>query len=321
MKKVKKDKTPENQAPKTEYRIKNWPEYNKALVNRGSLTLWVDEKTLDGWLNIDKSGLRGRPYLYNDTAILALLTIGQVFHLPLRATQGFAASLFQLLSLELPLPNYTTLSRRSKNLSINLNSLNLSTISHLVIDSTGLKVYGEGEWKVRQHGFSKRRTWRKLHIAVDAESGQITAAILTTNDVLDRTPFPALLDQTQVPFESVCADGAYDFENCYQAIINNDATALIPPRIDAVINGKKPAFAQRDDNLKQIQTLGRAEWKHQSTYHQRSLSETAMFRLKTIFSDKLRSRSFDNQRTEALIRCQALNKMSALGMPDSFPVA
>lgn len=317
---MKKDKTAENQAPKTEYRVKNWPQYNKALVNRGSLTLWVDDKTLETWLNVNKSGLRGRPYLYNDTAIQALLTIGQVFHLPLRATQGFSASLFQLLKLDLPLPDYSTLSRRSKNLSINLHTHNLSTIKHLVIDSTGLKVYGEGEWKVRQHGISKRRTWRKLHIAVDAESGQITAAILTTNDVVDNTPLPALLDQTHLPFQFVAADGAYDCENCYHDIKNKGATALIPPRSTATINGKNPSLSQRDDNLKQIQALGRDEWKNQSTYHQRSLSETAMFRLKTIFSDKLRSRSFDNQVTEALIRCQALNKMSALGMPDSFPV-
>lgn len=319
MKKVKKDKTPETQAPKTQYRIKNWSEYNKALVNRGSLTLWVDDKTLDTWLNVQKSGLRGRPYLYNDTAIEALLTIGQVFHLPLRATQGFAASLFQLLQLDFPLPDYSTLSRRSKHLPIHIQPLNLKEIKHLVIDSTGLKVFGEGEWKVRQHGVSKRRTWRKLHIAVDAQSGQITAAVLTTNDVLDHNVLPSLVESTSVPVSYIDADGAYDRKNAYQAIDNKGARALIPPRVDAAFSGK-PWFAQRDDNLRQIQALGRDEWKKQSSYHQRSLSETAMFRLKTIFSDKLRSRSFDNQRTEALIRCQALNRMSALGMPDSFPL-
>jgi hypothetical protein len=188
-----------------------------------------------------------------------------------------------------------------------------------VIDSSGLKVYGEGEWKVRVHGADKRRTWRKLHISMDAATHQITAALLTDKDALDRGTLPRLLEQTEAEIRAVCADGAYDFEQCYRAVKGREAVALIPPRRDAVIRGKSP-FEQRDENLRRIRKLGRKQWKKQSGYHRRSLVECAFFRLKTIFGDRLRSRRADTQAAEATIRCMALNRMSRLGMPQSHSV-
>jgi transposase len=190
-------------------------------------------------------------------------------------------------------------------------------IRHLVIDSTGLKVYGEGEWKVRTHGKDKRRTWRKLHISMDACTHQLTAALISEKEVLDRNVLSGLLDQTTSEVEQVCADGAYDFEQCYRAIKKRETVALIPPRSDAVRRGKSP-FEQRDENPREIGRLGRKQWKMRSSYHQRSLVETAFFRLKTIFSDKLRARRMDTQSAEALIRCLAMNRMSKLGMPESY---
>lgn len=225
----------------------------------------------------------------------------------------------RLLSLNLPEPDYSTLSRRARRLQLSLSASSTKTISHLVIDSTGLKVYGEGEWKVRTHGADKRRTWRKLHLLMDAATHHVTAALLTDKDALDRNSVAPLLKQTEARIGSVCADGAYDFEQCYRAIKQAGAVALIPPRRDAVMRGKSP-FEQRDENLKGIDKRGRKQWQKMSGYHQRSLVECAFFRLKTLFSDRLRARRADTQETEAKLRCAALNRMTSLGMPHSCAV-
>jgi hypothetical protein len=305
--------------PKRRYRIRNWRDYNKALVARGSLTLWLDSRALDKWLSQDCPARPGRRPTYTDLAVECCLLLREVYHLPLRATQGLVRSVLRLLSLALPAPDYSTLSRRARRLHLSLPAHSTQRIKHLVIDSSGLKVYGEGEWKVRVHGADKRRTWRKLHISMDAATRHVTAALLTGKDALDRNTLPALLEQTEAECESVCADGAYDFEQCYRAIKQHGAIALIPPRRDAVIRGKSP-FEQRDENLRGIRQAGREAWKQTSGYHQRSLVECAFFRLKTVFSDRLRARRTDTQATEAKVRCAALNRMTSLGMPQSCAV-
>jgi ribosomal protein L21 len=267
---------------KRQYRIRNWQHYNKALTERGSLTLWIDTRSTDTWLDQDTPRRRGRRRCYTDAAILCALTLREVYHLPLRATQGLVRSLLRLLQVELPSAHYSTLSRRARSLSIPLASSN-KRIKHLVIDSSGLKVYGEGQWQVRTHGKAKRRTWRKLHLAMDAGTHQVAATSLTDKDVLDRNALAGLLEQTESEVERVCADGAYDFEQCYRAIKQQQAQALIPPREDAVVRGRSP-FEQRDENVRGIRKRGRKQWKKVSGYHQRSLVETAFFRLKTLLS-------------------------------------
>ena len=303
---------------KRQYRIRNWAHYNKALVARGSLTLWIDTRATDTWLNRDCPLRRGRRRIYSDAAILCSLLLREVYHLPLRSTQGLVRSILRLLEVELPAAHYSTLSRRARTLELSLAPAT-KQIKHLVIDSSGLKVYGEGEWKVRLHGTDKRRTWRKLHIAMAAETQHLTAASVTDKDELDRRALPGLVAQTEGEIERVCADGAYDFEQCYRAIKQRQAVALIPPREDAVIRGKSP-FEQRDENLRGIKSKGRKEWKKESTYHRRSLVECAFFRLKTVFSDRLRARRTDTQTTEARMRCVALNRMTSLGMPESYAI-
>jgi hypothetical protein len=303
---------------KQQYRIRNWTEYNKALVERGSLTLWINTRSTDTWLDHDCPARRGRRRTYTDAAIQCALTLREVYHLPLRSTQGLVRSILHLMQVKLPSAHYSTLSRRARQLQLSL-STSTKKIEHLVIDSSGLKVYGEGEWKVRVHGVDKRRTWRKLHISMDASNHQVTAALMTHKDKLDRNALADLLEQTKSEFEYVCADGAYDFEQCYRTIKKREAKALIPPRRDAVIRAKSP-FEQRDENLRGIRKLGRKQWKIVSSYHQRSLVETAFFRLKTIFSDRLRSHRTDTQSTEAMMRCLAMNRMTKLGMPESYPI-
>jgi hypothetical protein len=306
-----------NKKPKRQYRIRNWQHYNKALVQRGSLTLWIDTRATDTWLDCDGPRRRGRRRIYTDAAILAALLLREAYHLPLRSTQGLVSSVLRLMQLALPSPHYSTLCRRARSLELSLAAP--QKIKHLVIDSTGLKVYGEGEWKVRTHGKDKRRTWRKLHIAMDASTHHLTASSITDQELLDRNAISGLLEQTTSKIERVCADGAYDFEQCYRAIKKQQAIALIPPRSDAVLRGKSP-FEQRDANLRVIHRKGRKQWKRESTYHRRSLVECAIFRLKTIFSDRLRSRLMETQTTEARIRCVALNRMTSLGMPESYAV-
>jgi transposase len=303
--------------PKRQYRIRNWKQYNKALVQRGSLTLWIDTRSINSWLDHDQPARRGRRRTYTDAAILSALLLRETYHLPLRSTEGLVSSVLRLMRLALPAPHYSTLCRRARQLELSLAVP--QKIAHLVIDSTGLKVYGEGEWKVRTHGADRRRTWRKLHIAMDASTHQLTSALITDKDELDRHAVPGLLAETTGEVEYVCADGAYDFEQCYRAIRQREAKALIPPRSDAVIRGKSP-FEHRDENLREIRKLGRKQWKLKSTYHRRSLVECAFFRLKTIFSDRLRARTIETQTAEAQIRCLALNRMTGLGMPESYAI-
>jgi transposase len=154
---------------------------------------------------------------------------------------------------------------------------------------------------------------------MDAATHHVTAALLTDKDALDRHALPALLKRTGAECESVCADGAYDFEQCYRAIKQHGAMALIPPGRDAVIRGKSP-FERRDENLRGIRKRGRKQWKRRSGYHQRSLVECAFFRLKTVLSDRPRARRADTQATEAKARCAALNRMTSLGMPQGCAV-
>lgn len=304
---------------KRQYRIRNWQHYNKALVQRGSLTLWIDARATETWLDHSCPRRRGRRRLYTDAAILCALLIREVYHLPLRSTQGLIASVLQLMTVGLPAPHYSTLSRRARQLDLLLATHPSKPIRHLVIDSTGLKVYGEGEWKVRLHGADKRRTWRKLHIAMDAGTQQITSAIITDKDELDRHALPSLVKQTGAQIKAVCADGAYDFEQCYRALKEQGAVPLIPPRSDAVVRGKSP-FEQRDLNVREIRKLGRKQWKLKSGYHRRSLVECAFYRLKTLFRERLRARRDETQIAEAKLRCLAMNQMTKLGMPHSYAV-
>ena len=227
------------------------------------------------------------------------------------------------MGIELEVPDHSTLSRRLSKLSVELPVVPKDKAVHLVVDSTGVKVYGEGEWKVRTHGVGKRRTWRKLHLAVDEGTGEILAAVVTTNDIADWEILPDLLEQIDQEIEQVSGDGGYDTFNCYDTIAFRGAIASIPPRSSAQIqqpnNSELPPHP-RDKNLPRIHQIGRQQGKQESRYHRRSLSQTAMFRLKIIFGGKLRRRFFDNQAVELFLQCAALNRMIQLGKPDSYKV-
>jgi Transposase DDE domain len=308
-----------NKTTKPKYRIRNWNQYNSALTSRGSLTIWFDPHSRANWINFNFTGRRGRPLKYSDAAIECCLVIREVFHLPLRQTQGLVCSILQLMQIELPAPHYSLLSRRARRLRVKLTANRTNYIKHLVLDASGLKVYGEGEWKVRLHGADKRRTWRKLHISMDADSHQLASALLTNKDVVDPRCLPGLLKQVDAAIENVYGDGAYDSRHCYRAIYKRKARPIIPPRQRSTL-WEDDYLKDRNKNLRGVRRLGLEGWKKRSGYHKRSLVETAFYRLKTIFSDRLRNRREDTQTTEVMIRCMALNRITQLGMPESSRV-
>jgi IS5 family transposase len=304
---------------KARYRVINWKAYTAALVQRGSLTIWFAQDVLLDWRNTQRTGARARPQVYTDTAIACILTLQQVFHLRLRQTEGFVTSLLTLARVDLPVPDYTTLCRRRKTLVVRLPHARSAEPLHLVVDSTGLKIFGDGEWNVRQHGVSKRRTWRKVHLGVDEATQTILACVVTTNTIHDCEALPTVLGQVPDMLGQVTTDGAYDTSGCYAAIGNRHAQAVIPPRDDAVLHADAD-WAARNATITRIADIGRAAWKVAAHYHRRSLAETAMFRLKTLFGATLTSRCLAGQRTEATLRCAALNRMTQLGLPDSVRV-
>lgn len=303
---------------KRQYRIRNWRDYNAALVRRGSLTLWVEQGVVNRWRDTASPARRGRRRLYSDLAITCALTLREVYHLPLRSTQGLISSILRLLGADSPAPHYSTLSRRATSLEVKLPRLSKGPL-HLAVDSTGLKLYGEGEWKVRLHGKEKRRTWRKLHLLIDHMTHEAVALAMTDKDVLDRRELPGLLRGVEDEVVEVLGDGAYDFQDCYKAIHAKGARSVVPPQVRARVRGG-PEFVERNAAVLRGREVGRNEWKKEAGYHRRGLAETAMLRLKTIFSDKLKAREWRRQVTELRVRCAALNRMTGLGMPRSYAV-
>ncbi|PSB32201.1 IS5 family transposase [Stenomitos frigidus] len=308
---------------KSQYRVRNWSEYNAGLKQRGSLTFWIDESVLEQWSDPNLSGKPGASLYYSDLAILTMATVKAVYRLAGRQCQGFLESIFELMGIALTVPDHSTLSRRLGKLDVSLPVIPKEGARHVVVDSTGVKVYGEGEWKTRPHGISKRRTWRKLHLGVDEATGEILAAVVTTNDFHDGEVLNDVLEQIEGAIEQVSTDGAYDHSHCYDEITKRGAKPVIPPRNDAVIwqhgNRKAPPHP-RDENLRSIRKHGRKKWKRDANYHRRSLAATTMFRFKAIFGGNVNSRKFDNQAVELFIKCAALNRMIQIAKPDSYEV-
>jgi len=308
---------------KDQYKITNWSAYNQSLINRGSLTIWISEDIASWWYD-DGPAQAGGQYVYADKCIECLLTLKVVFGLGYRQLQGFSQSLLSLLQVDLVCPSYSQIQRRSSQVEIDMVAPKAKGNLYIVADSTGMKVYGEGEWKVRKHGYTKRRTWRKLHLGVDESTGYIYASLLTENSADDAAQVPDLLEQIQEPIERFSGDGAYDKSKCWDVLDQYGIEGIIPPRKDAVYwVDEQDQLLDHDRNriLQRIDEIGRKEWKSESGYHRRSLSETAMFRYKTIFGPKLYSRKFDKQKAENSIKVRALNMMTAQGMPVSIKVS
>jgi hypothetical protein len=305
------------------YRIRNWHEYNRALINRGRLTVWFDEQAIAAWRNTEPAAGPGAPRIYADLAIECTLVFKSVYHLSLRAAQGFLASVVELMQLALPIPDYSTVSRRQGVLAVHSTVTPRRRPRHIVIDATGLKVYGAGEWRVYKHRVSRRRTWRKLHLGIDECTKEIVAAELTGSRVHDSQPLPALLNQIPEPIAQVSGDGAYDPRSCYEAVLTRGAVpTFVPRRTARSCPTEDPAGwrAARNRILQQIETRGRLAWWVLSGYTRQSMAENTMFRFKRLFGGRLWARGLATQRVEAMVKCAVLNRITHLGMPQTVRV-
>ncbi|KAF1012891.1 MAG: hypothetical protein E5299_01046 [Burkholderia gladioli] len=297
--------------PKPHYRVRNWAAYNAGLINWGNVTIWIDESVLARIP--DAIPTRGRACLYGNMLIQALLGVKTVYRPTLRAPQGFTQSLRDLVFPSLPMPNYSTLCRRAKMLDVALPILRDNALIHLVIDNTGLKVYGEGKWKVRQNGSSKRRTWRKIHRALKANTGQVHAALMIHQNVDDGDALAKLLDQIprEEQIDVIGADGAYDTKPCHAAIAARSAIPSMPPPREGAAHwpADTPDAAWRNGAVDAIARDGRREWKKDNGYHQRSLAENTMYRFKMLTGNCLWARHIDSKATEVAVRVGVINRM------------
>ena len=303
--------------PKQQHRVTNWAEYDSALRQRGSLTIWFTDAAIAGWRAAPRTTRGGQPS-YSALAITTALTLRAVFRLALRQTEGLIGSIIRLLGLDLAVPDHSTLSRRAETLQVP-HPRSDSEAVHLLVDSTGLKLCGQGEWLPEKHGTRTRRSWRKLHLGVDADTGRIAAVELTTNQIDDGSQVGPLLDQVGGPVASFTADGAYDRDDVYEAVSQRhlEAAVIVPPRSSAVpSNTAETAPTQRDRHLQLRAERGHMAWQKASGYNWRALVEADISRWKRVIGDGLRSRTDGRQATEVAIAAGALNRMLELGRPE-----
>lgn len=302
-------------------RVRNWRNYNESLVRRGSITFWFTEECIEEWRATKKTSGRGRPQKYSNAVIECALTLKAWFKQTFRAVEGFIRSIVQLLCLKLSVPTYTLLCKRQKTISIKLpqKPRDMAAPVNILVDTTGLKVYGEGEWKVKKHGTIKHRLWRKLHLAVNEESQAIEAFALTDLGVQDCEGLGLLTKQIKTKIGTCKGDGSYDSFRCYETGAQGNFELIAPPQKNArtsrerTCNKKKAshkAVLQRDWTIQQVRQLGLQEWKKKINYHRRSLAETAMFRIKTLLGAKLTTRKLEHQKIEMAIWCKIINQIT-----------
>jgi hypothetical protein len=257
---------------KTKYRVSNWAEYDRALVQRGDITLWISPDAADSWTP-GPSGKRGGQRKFSDQAIETALVLRLVFKLPLRQAEGFLRSVLSLMALDLEAPDHTTISRRSQQVDIGLRPAATRGRLHLIVDSTGLSITGEGEWAAVKHGGRGKRAWKKLHLGVD-RSGVIIAEILTEGTADDARTALGLIDEMD-GVASLTADTAYDIIAIYDAATARGAKVVVPPRISATRSTRSGA---RDRTVRRVRKVGRRRWKKESGYHQQARVENTFFR-------------------------------------------
>ena len=307
----------------SKFKIKNWKAYEASLIQRGSIHFWIHDKAIEEWTLRTDTKKPGRPQDYSDLAIQTCLSLRLIYKLALRQTEGFVNSLLLLMNLDLKSPDHTTLSRRLEILKVlreKLKNVPKDDPIHVLVDSTGLKIYGVGEWEEAKHGQGKRKGWMKLHLGIDESSREIKASTMTDHVTSDSSQVMPLLKQIECEIGDVKADGAYDRDSVLQIIktIGIQGKGIFPPRSDAILSENwKEEPTQRDLNILRIYTDGKEIWEYASGYSKRNLVENAMFRYKNNIGLKLRARSVKKQKSETKIGVHLLNQMTRLGMPIS----
>jgi hypothetical protein len=308
--------------PRQRQKITNWAEYDAGLRARGSLTVWFTAEAIEGWRAEARTG-RGGQAKYSDLAIATALTLRAVFRLALRQTEGLIGSILQLLGLDLAVPDHSTLSRRAETLEVARPRCGREPV-HLLVDSTGLRLCGPGGWLEEKHGTKRRRAWKMLHLATDADTGQIVASVLTGRDADDGPQVGSLLDGIDGSVASFTGDGAYDRDDVYAEVAarHPNAPVIVPPRANAVPSETvETAPTQRDAHLRCIAERGRIGWQRASGYNWRALVEADISRWKRVIGDGLRSQTDGRQATEVAIAAKALNHMLELGRPEYIRIA
>lgn len=306
------------------YNKRDWKAYDRGLINRGNITIWFSQDAVSGWhppRDVPKQ--RGRQQQYTDLSIETALTLRLVFHLPLRQTEGFVSSIISMLKLDLRAPDHSTMSKRGKVVRLSKKSESESDSEGIcvIVDSTGVKVFGEKEWMNYKHGTRQRKVWRKLHLCIDKE-GKVLSSKLTCHTQSDPSAVDSLLKDIQSPIDEFIADGAYDAEETYNGLNNhkdrlnqeNPIKAIIPPNT-GFREARETDDPQRLHNIRVIEDKGKAQWQKNTNFGQRARVENTMYRYKSTFGSKLKSRDFQNQITETQIAVQVLNRMASLGMP------
>jgi hypothetical protein len=316
--------------PRQQRKVTNWPAYDASLRQRGSLTVWFTDEAVEAWAAEPRTTRGGQPW-YSELAILTALTLRAVFRLAFRQTEGLIGSIIGLLGLTLRVPDHTTLSRRAATLEVPRPRSSSSPDAggeaepvHLLVDSTGLKLCGPGEWLLEKHGTKTRRSWRKLHLGRDADTGQIVAATLSTHDVDDGSQVGPLLDQVDGPIASFTGDGAYDQDGVYASVSERhpEAAVIVPPRATAVPSRTAESEpTQRDRHLQLIAERGRMAWQIASGYTKRAKAEAAIGRWKQVIGDRLRAHTDERRATEVDVAAHVLNRMLDLGRPSYVRLA
>lgn len=300
---------------KTTYKVTNWPAYDRALVRRGDITLWLTPVAVAAWDAV-QTGRPGRPRLFSDVAIEAAIAVRMVFGQPWRQTEGLLNSVLGLLGVDLRSPDHTTLSRRSAGLEVEIPPRPAGEPLHILVDASGLKVFGRGEWATAKHGKGSLGTgWRKLHIAVGVD-GQILAAELTEAEVADAEIAPGLFSAAGGDVQRITADSGYDRKNIYEAAASLGADVVIPPRKDAVKSGD-PVLERRNEHIEHRKRVGKPQWRRDTGQHQQARVENSFNRYKVAFGRSLRARREDGQRVEVIVGCRVLNTMWEIGRPTS----
>lgn len=312
--------------PKQKYKLTNWSEYNKALKDRGRIDFWLDQEAIDNWYEEDQENIgSGAPRQYTDFSIIICHEIRQVYRLPLRQSEGFINSIFRMMGLHIKCPNYSVLSKRLFKLNIPCPRYTEKDtvdddVGVMAIDSTGLKRFGRDEWHQEKHKVSAKRSWRKLHVCVD-DKHYIHGSVLTDRFASDEGTVDDLIEQVTTSANHVSLDGAYDSNDVYILLKNKfpNAQIVIPPDKNAIIHDKNHGI--RNQHLREIQAHGRMNWQKENQYGRRNISELSIQRRKRILGNQLHAREFIRQKVEAMIGSGILNKMTSLGMPQSYRCA
>ena len=313
--------------PKQKYKLKNWSKYSNALKDRGRIDFWLDKEAIDNWYEKDQENTgSGAPRQYTDFSITICHEIRQVYRLPLRQSEGFINSIFSMMGLNIKCPNYSVLSKRLLKLNIPCPRYTKKDtadddVAAIAIDSTGLKRFGRDEWHQEKHKVSAKRSWRKLHVCVD-DKHYIYGTVLTDRFASDKGTIDDLIEQVATTSANhVSLDGAYDSNDVYVSLKNKfpNAKVVIPPDKNAIMHDNNHHI--RNQHLKEIQEHGRKSWQKENQYGRRNISELSIQRRKRILGNYLHAREFTRQKIEAMIGSGILNKMTSLGMPQSYRCA